>query len=152
MGRLDLADDDRLRREQHSLSRRQHDSNNWKNQRQQVAKVKRRTKRKVEDPQHKPTTWLVTEYDAVFVEDLNVLGMLQSEGSAQTKQAAAWRRFIKMLEYNGDLCGTHVVQVNPTRTTKECAECGVETDTPVWVREHNYPSCGFNADRDADAS
>ena len=47
---LDLADDyDRLRREQRSLSRKQRGSDNWKKQRQQVAKVKRRIKRKVKD-------------------------------------------------------------------------------------------------------
>ena len=68
------------------------------------------------------------------------------------KQDAAWRGFIEMLEYTGDLYGTHVVQVDPAGTTKECAECGVETEKPLWVREHSCPSCGFEADRDANAS
>ena len=150
---LDLTDEyERLRREQRSLSRKEHGSNNWEKQRQEVAKVKRRIKRKVEDFQHKLTTWLVKEYDAVFVEDLNVAGMLQSEGNARNKQDAAWRGFIEMLEYKGELYGTHVVQVNPAGTTKKCAECGVETDKPLWVREHSCPSCGFEADRDANAS
>jgi len=150
---LDFTDEyERLRREQRSLTRKEHGSNNWEKQRREVAKVKRRIKRKVEDFQHKLSTWLVKTYDAVFVEDLNVSGMLQSDGNARNKQNAAWRRFIDMLEYKGDLYGTHVVQVNPAGTTKECAECGVETDKPLWVREHSCPSCGFEADRDANAS
>jgi putative transposase len=150
---LNLSDEyDRLRREQRSLSRKEHGSNNWEKQRHGVAKVKRRIKRKIEDFQHKLTTWLVKEYDAVFVEDLNVSGMLQSEENARNKQDASWRRFIEMLEYKGDLYGTHVVQVYPRGTTKECAECGVETDKPLWVREHSCPSCGFEVDRDANAS
>jgi putative transposase len=150
---LDLTDEyDRLRREQRNLSRKEHGSNNWEKQRREVAKVKRRIKRKVEDFQHKLTTWLVKTYDAVFVEDLNVAGMLQSDGNARNKQDAAWRGFIEMLEYKGDLYGTHVVQVNPAGTTKECAECGVGTEKPLWVREHSCPSCGFEADRDANAS
>ncbi|SFC70066.1 putative transposase [Halobiforma haloterrestris] len=150
---LDLTDEyDRLRREQRSLSRKEHGSNNWEKQRREVAKVKRRIKRKVEDFQHKLTTWLGKTYDAVFVEDLNVSGMLQQRGNARNKQDAAWRGFIEMLEYKGDLYGTHVVQVNPAGTTKECAECGVETEKPLWVREHSCPSCGFEADRDANAS
>jgi putative transposase len=78
--------------------------------------------------------------------------MLQSEGNARNKQDAAWRGFIKMLEYKGDLYGTHVIQVNPAGTTKECAECGAESEKPLWVREHSCPSCGFEADRDANAS
>ena len=150
---LDLsAEYDRLQREQRSLSRKEHGSNNWEKQRREVATIKRRIKRKVEDFQHKLTTWLVSTYDAVFVEDLNVSGMLQSEGNARNKQDAAWRGFIEMLEYKGDLYGTHVIQVNPVGTTKECAECGVETEKPLWVREHSCPSCGFEADRDANAS
>jgi putative transposase len=150
---LDLSDEyERLRREQRNLSQKEHGSNNWEKQRREVAKVKRRIKRKVVDFQHKLTTWLVKTYDAVFVEDLNVTGMLQADGNARNKQDAAWRGFIEMLEYKGDLYGTHVVQVNPVGTTKECAECGVETEKPLWVREHSCPSCGFEADRDANAS
>ncbi len=150
---LDLSDEyERLRREQRDLSRKEHESNNWEKQRREVAKVKRHIKRKVEDFQHKLTTWLVKTYDAVFVEDLNVVGMLQSDGNARNKQDAAWRGFIEMLEYKGDLYGTHVVQVNPAGTTKECAECGVETAKPLWVREHSCPSCGFETDRDENAS
>jgi putative transposase len=150
---LDLSGEyDRLRREQRSLSRKEHGSNNWEKQRREVATIKRRIKRKVEDFQHKLTTWLVQEYDAVFVEDLNVSGMLQSEGNARNKQDAAWRGFIEMLAYKGHLYGTHVIQVNPAGTTKECAECGVETEKSLWVREHSCPSCGFEADRDANAS
>jgi len=150
---LDLSGEyECLRREQRNLSRKEHGSNNWEKQRREVATVKRSIKRKVEDFQHKLTTWLVKTYDAVFVEDLNVSGMLQQRGNARNKQDSAWRGFIEMLEYKGDLYGTHVVQVNPRGTTKECAECGVETEKSLWVREHSCPSCGFEADRDANAS
>jgi putative transposase len=150
---LDLEEEyERLGREQRSFSRKKHRSTNWEKQRRKVATVKRRIKRKVEDFQHKLTTWLVKTYDAVFVEDLNVSGMLRSDGNAKNKQDVAWRRFIEMLEYKGDLYGTYIVQVNPRGTTKECAECGVETEKPLWVREHRCPSCGFEADRDANAS
>jgi putative transposase len=150
---LDLSDEyERLRREQRILSHKERGGNNWEKQRREVAKIKRRITRKVKDFQHKLSTWLLTEYDAVFVEDLNVSGMLQSEGNARNKQDAAWRGFIEMLEYKGDLYGTHVVQVNPAGTTRECAECGVETEKPLWVREHSCPSCGFETDRDANAS
>ncbi|SEP32027.1 transposase, IS605 OrfB family, central region, partial [Halogranum amylolyticum] len=95
---------------------------------------------------------LVKEYDAVFVEDLNVQSMLQGDGNAQNKQDAAWRQFITLLEYKGDLYGTHVLQVEARGTTKECASCGVETAKPIWVREHSCPACGFKTDRDANAA
>jgi putative transposase len=150
---LDLEDDyERLRREQRKLSRKEKGSNNWEKQRREVAKVERHIKRKVLDYQHKLTTWLVKTYDAVFVEDLNVSGMLQGDGNARNKQDAAWRQFITLLEYKADLYGTHVVQVEARGTTKECASCGVETAKPIWVREHSCPSCGFETDRDANAA
>ncbi|MFC7021154.1 MULTISPECIES: RNA-guided endonuclease InsQ/TnpB family protein [Haloarcula] len=150
---LDLEEEyERLRREQRKLSRKEKGSNNYETQRRKVVTIKRHIRRKVLDYQHKITTWVVREYDAVFVEDLNVTGMLQDAGNARNKQDAAWRQFITLLEYKGDLYGTHVVQVEASGTTKECASCGVETKKPLWVREHSCPSCGFKTDRDANAA
>jgi putative transposase len=142
----------RLRGEQRKLSRKQKGSNNYEKQRVKVAKVKRRIRHKVLDYQHKLSTWLVKEYNAVFVEDLNVQSMLQDDGNARNKQDVAWRQFITLLEYKGNLYGTHIVQVEARGTTKECASCGVETPKPIWVREHSCPACGFETDRDANAS
>ncbi|ELY50209.1 transposase, IS605 OrfB family protein [Natronolimnohabitans innermongolicus JCM 12255] len=102
--------------------------------------------------QQKLTTWLVREYDAVFVEDLDVKPMLEESHNARNKQDAAWRQFITILEYKAELYGVHVVQVEPHGMTKECASCGVETKKPIWVREHSCPSCGFECDRDANAA
>jgi putative transposase len=150
---LDLEDDyERLRRVQRKLWRKDHRSNNYEKQRREVAKVKRHIRRKVLDFQHKLTTWLVREYDAVFVEDLEVKEMLEQSHNARNKQDAAWRQFINLLEYKADLYGCHIKQVEPGGTTKECARCGVETAKPIWVREHSCPSCGFETDRDANAA
>ncbi|WP_238479104.1 RNA-guided endonuclease InsQ/TnpB family protein [Natranaeroarchaeum sulfidigenes] len=150
---LDLEDEhEQLRREQRKLSRKEQGSNNYEKQRLKVAKAKRHLRQKVLDYQHKLTTWLVKEYDAVFVEDLNVKGMLEQSHNARNKQDAAWRQFITLLEYKAELYGTHVVQVEAAGTTKECASCGVEAAKPIWVREHSCPSCGFECDRDANAA
>jgi putative transposase len=150
---LDLEDEyERLRREQRELSRKEKGSNNYEKQRREVARIKRHIRRKVLDYQHKITTWLVREYDAVFVEDLDVKGMLEQSHNARNKQDAAWRQFITLLEYKAELYGTHVVQVEAAGTTKECAKCGVATAKPIWVREHSCPSCGFETDRDANAA
>ncbi|EMA48190.1 IS1341-type transposase [Halococcus thailandensis JCM 13552] len=78
--------------------------------------------------------------------------MLEGSQNAKNKQDAAWRQFITLLEYKGDLHGTHVVPVEPAGTTKECSECGVETDKPLWVREHSCPACGHGEDRDLNAA
>ena len=80
---LDLSDEyDRCAREQRKLDRKEHGSNNWEKQRQQVARVKRKIKRKVRDYQHKLTTWLVQEYVGEAVEDLDVKPMLETSRNA----------------------------------------------------------------------
>ena len=150
---LDLADEyDQYAREQRSLKRKKRGSANWEDQRRKVAKAKRHIRQKVLDFQHKLSTWLVKEYDVVAVEDLDVKPMLETSQSAKNKQDAAWSRFLDLLEYKGDLYGTHVVRVDARGTTKECSECGVETSKPLWVREHSCPACGHTEDRDLNAA
>jgi putative transposase len=153
VGRLDLSDErERLKREQRSLSRKTYESNNWQKQRRRVAAVYARMSNKKHDFKHKPAHFYTTEYDAVFVEDLNVKGMLESPENARNKAEVGWRDFITILEHHGEKNACHVVQVNPRGTTKECASCGVSMDKPLWIREHSCPACGFELDRDWNAS
>ena len=153
VGRLDLSEDRaRLEREQRSLSRKDYESNNWEKQRRRVAEVHARMSNKKRDYKHKLAHFYTTEYDAVFVEDLNVRGMLESPENARNKAEVGWRDFIRILEHHGEKNGCHVVEVNPEGTTNECASCGVSTWKPVWVREHACPSCGFELDRDWNAA
>jgi len=151
--RLDLSDDrERLEREQRSLSRKDYESNNWEKQRRRVAKVHARMSNKKRDYKHKLAHFYTTAYDAVFVEDLNVKGMLESSQNARNKAEVGWRDFITILEHHGEKNACHIVEVDPRGTTKECASCGVSTWKPLWVREHSCPSCGFELDRDWNAS
>ncbi len=153
IGRLELSDErERLEREQRSLSRKQYESRNWEKQRRRVAAVHARMSNKKRDYKHKLAHFYTTEYDAVFVEDLNVKSMLESDGNARNKAEVGWRDFITVLTHHGRKNGCHVVEVEPRGTTKECAKCGVETEKPLWVREHSCPSCGFEVDRDWNAA
>jgi putative transposase len=153
VGSLDLKDErKRLKREQRSLSRKKHGSNNWEQQRLRVAECHQQVRRKRHDFLHKLSNYYATEYDLVAVEDLNVKSMLESAGNSQNTASAAWDTFTTLLEYKCKREGTHFVEVEPAGTTKECASCGVESDKPLWVREHSCPACGFEMDRDANAA
>jgi len=143
---------DRLEREQRNLSRKAYESNNWENQRQRVAACHLRIKRKRRDFLHKLSTYYAREYELVAVENLDVKGMVESPSNSRNTASAAWDTFTSMLEYKCEREDTHFVEVEPEGTTKECASCGVETDKPLWVREHSCPACGFEADRDANAA
>jgi putative transposase len=153
VGSLDLSDErERLEREQRTLSRKEHGSNNWENQRQRVAECHQRIKRKRRDFLHRLSAYYAREYDLVAVEDLDVRGMLESPRNSRNTASAAWHTFRRMLEYKCKHEGTYFVAVESEGTTKECAKCGVETEKPLWVREHSCPACGFEADRDANAA
>ena len=78
--------------------------------------------------------------------------MLESPRNSRNTASAAWSTFTDMLETKCEREGTHFVEVDPDGTTKECANCGVETEKPLWVREHSCPACRFEADRDANAA
>jgi len=143
---------DRLVRAQRGLSRKEHSSKNWEEQRKVVARRHADLKRKRQDFLHKLSNYYATEYDLVAVEDLDAKGLVELPGNSRNRVEAAWGTFRRMLEYKCEREGTHFVAVNPRGTTKECASCGVKTEKPLWVREHSCPSCGFEADRDANAA
>jgi len=142
----------RLERAQRELSRKNHGSNNWEEQRKTVAQRHADLKRKRRDFLHKLSNYYAREYDLVAVEDLNAKGLVELPGNSRNRAGASWGTFLRMLEYKCEREGTHFVAVDPRGTTKECASCGTETYKPLWVREHSCPSCGFEANRDANAS
>jgi len=107
---------------------------------------------KKQDFKHKLAAFYTREYDAVFVEDLDVKSMLEAPGNARNKAEVGWRNFIDVLEHHGEKRGCNVVEVEPGDTTKACFECGTETEKPLWVREHSCPSCGFETGRDHNAA
>lgn len=153
VGSLDLsAERDRLEREQRKLSRKEYGSNNYEKQRVAVARCHDRIKRKRRDFLHKLSDYYAREYDLVAVEDLNAKGLMELPSNSRNRASASWRTFLRMLEYKCERESTHFVEVDPRGTTKECASCGVSSEKPLWVREHSCPSCGFEADRDANAA
>jgi putative transposase len=153
VGRLDLSGNrKRLAREQRSFARKEHRSNNWERQRRAVARVHARMTRRKDDLKHKLAHYYTTEYDAVFLEDLDVRGMLEAPGNARNKTEVGWRDLIAVFKHHGEKNGCHVETVPAAGTTKECNECGVEVAKPLWVREHSCPTCGFETDRDHNAA
>jgi len=151
--RLDLSDDrERLERQQRLLSRKEYESNNWENQRQEVAKVHARMNAEKWDYMNKLAHHYTTEYDAVFLEDLNVKGMLEGPQNARNTSEAGWRDVISIFQHHGKKNGCYVVTVKPENTTLDCASCGTSVYKPLWVREHSCPTCGFETDRDWNAA
>jgi len=150
---LDVKDQrHKIRREHRKLSRKEVGSENWKKQVKELNKAYKELSRARRDYLHKLSTWYVENYDLICVEDLDVKDMMMQSSNSRNKANASWGAFVRMLEHKAESAGVHLIKVDPRGTTKECSSCGVETDKPLWVREHCCPSCGYTADRDENAS
>lgn len=145
----DLSEErERLGRTQRDLSRKQHGSANYRKQQRVVAGRHADLKRKRRDFLHKHSAYYAWKYDLVAVEDLDAKRLMELPSNSRNRAGAAWRTFLRMLECKCERERTHYVAVDPRGTTKECSNRGVATEKPLWVREHSYPSCGFEEDRD----
>lgn len=139
---------ERIETRHRALSRKEYDSNNWDRARQRLAATYERARYRRKDFREKLAHLYTTKYDAVFLEDLNVRTMLEGNRNSRNMTAMSWSETVSTFERHGDKNGCHVITVPPKGTTKECANCGVETEKPLWVREHSCPACGYEADRD----
>jgi putative transposase len=146
------GDRERIEKRHRALSRKQHGSANWENARVKLAEVYERLSNKREDFIEKLAHSYTTQYSAVFLEKLNVRGMLEQDSNGRNVASMSWSKTIKAFKRHGDKNACHVVTVPPEGTTKRCARCDVDSEKALWVREHSCPSCGFEADRDENAS
>lgn len=150
---LDESNDrERIDHRHRELSRKEHDSSNWENARRKLAEAYERLNNRRQDFREKLAESYTKQYDAVFLEDLNVRGMLEEDGNGRNVASMSWRETITAFERHGEKNGCHVLTVPPEGTTKRCSRCDVETEKPLWVREHSCPYCGYEADRDENAA
>lgn len=145
--------ENKLKREQKKLSRKEYGSNNWKKQKRIVTKIHADIRNKRQDFLHKLSTKLVSENQAVVVEDLNVKGMTQNQHLAKSIHDASWSEFVRMLKYKCQWTGTYFVQIDRFEpSSKTCRYCGVINDIELSDRVFECEGCGEELDRDKNAS
>ena len=150
---LDEAEEsERIDKRHQSVSRKEHESNNWNRARQRLARAHERLSNRRKAYREALANAYTKQYDAVFLEDLNVGGMMKKNGTGRNIAAMSWYETLQTFQRFGEKNGCHVVLVPPEGTTKRCVQCGVESEKPLWVREHSCPSCGFETDRDQNAA
>lgn len=142
--------EDRLKKAQRDLSRKEQGSNNWHEQREYLAKLYRKIARQREDYLHKVARWLAENYKVVAVED-NLAGLAE-DSHAKSVQDAGWGKLYRLLEYKLEEHGGRLVKVDQRHTTSDCHRCGERTRKPLWQREHDCPNCGLQIDRDQNAA
>lgn len=106
------------------------------------------------DTLHKLTTRLIREFDVIYVEDLNLRGMVKNHSLARSLSDASIGTAIRMLECKAEWYGKQVVKIDRWfPSTKMCSCCGhVVPALPLSVRDWECPKCGKPHDRDWNAA
>ena len=141
---------EQLAKQQQKLSRMKKRSRNYGRQKRRVALVHERVMLRRDDFLHKLSRYYVDNYDLVCVEDLNINGLVQINGSGMRRLMldAGWGKFVSYVGYKAESAGKRVVQVDPTGTTQECSVCGRMVWKTLAERTHRCPFCGAVMPRD----
>lgn len=142
-----------LRRAQKHLSRKTKGSNRYEKQKQKVTKIHLKISNQRSFALHNLTTWIVNEYDNIFIENLNVEGMKKSN-LGKSVSDASFSTFVSMLEYKCNWYGKLLNKVDRFfPSSKLCSNCGyknvdLKRSDSSWI----CPDCGVEHDRDINAA
>jgi len=95
---------------------------------------------------------LIEKYETIFIENLNVRGMVKNHQLAGAITDVSWSDFTNKLSYKAESAGGKVVKVNPKNTSQKCSKCGKISKKTLAIRTHNCSQCGLKIDRDTNAS
>jgi len=139
---------------QRQLSRKQKGSNNRNKQRVKIAKAFEKLTNQKEAYIHSVVNGLLAYYDVMFMEDLNVQGMLKNHKLAKAIQEIGLYRFRQILEYKAMDNYKEVVFVGRFYpSSKTCHKCGyVYKGLTLGEREWTCPVCGEHHERDLNAA
>ncbi|MFY1653530.1 RNA-guided endonuclease InsQ/TnpB family protein [Solwaraspora sp. WMMB762] len=142
----------KLKRLQQALSRKQRGSNRRGKAVVKVARAHARVADTRRDWQHKLSTTIIRENQAVYVEDLCVVGLGRTR-LAKSVHDAGWSSFVGMLEYKAARYGRTFGRVDRwLPSTRMCSDCGRINDRMALnVRSWVCP-CGGHHDRDVNAA
>lgn len=144
----------KLKRAQQHLSRKSKGSNRYNRQRIKVARIHNKIKNQREFIQHNLSSWLVNNYDHIFMENLNIKGMVQNRRLAKSILDASFGSLTRTIEYKSNWAGRTFHKIDRFfPSSKTCSCCGHKlASLSLDVREWDCPSCGTHHDRDINAA
>ncbi|OBZ35547.1 IS200/IS605 family element RNA-guided endonuclease TnpB [Methanohalophilus sp. DAL1] len=144
----------RLKVLQKRLSRKQKGSKNREKARQEIAKLHEKIANQRNDFQHKLTSRLISENQAIALETLNISGMLKNHCLAQSINDVSWSSFVTKLEYKAEWYGKIILRIGQFEpSTKICNICGYHNKNITLAdRKWQCPDCGASHDRDVNAA
>ena len=144
----------KLKIAQQHLSRKQKDSNRYNNQKLKVARLHKKITNSRNDNLHKVSTELVKKYDIIFLEDLNIKGMVKNHKLAKHISDASWSKFVDILSYKAIWNNKQIVKIDRFYpSSKSCHNCGyINQNLTLETREWICPDCKSKHDRDINAA
>lgn len=104
---------------------------------------------------HKLTKELVTKYDSIAIEDLDITGMLsENKDLSRRISDCSWFTFRQLLTQKAELYGCNLIVIPKFYpSSKSCSSCGsINNNLKLTDREYICPNCGLTLDRDYNAS
>ena len=148
------SENNKIKRLQRQLSRKQKDSNNRNKARIKLAKEYKKINDRKLYYLHQVTNTLINENQVICMEDLNVKGMMRNHKLAESIQEMNFGEFRRMLEYKAKWYGRTVVYVDRFYpSSKTCNHCGyIKKDLKLSDRQWVCPTCGEIIERDYNAA
>ena len=146
--------ENRIKKLQRQLSNKVKGSNNRDKARTKIAKEFEHLTNQRIDYIHNVVNSLLRTYDYIFMEDLNVQGMLKNHKLAKAIQELGFYTFKSTLKNKAMLNDKFVIEVDRWfASSKTCHKCGyVYKGLTLGEREWTCPICGEHHDRDLNAA
>ena len=143
-----------IKKLQRQLSKKVKGSNNRKKAQIRIAKLFEQITNKKNAYIHYVSNELLSYFDTIFMEDLNVQGMLRNHHLAKAIQEVGFYKFKETLVNKALVNGKQIVFVDRFYpSSKTCSVCGYKKrDLKLSDREWVCPKCGTKHDRDINAA
>ena len=143
-----------VRRLQRQLSRKVKGSNNRRKVQIRIARLFERMTNKKDAYIHYITNELLTYFDTIFMENLNVQGMLKNHHLAKAIQEVGFCKFKETLVNKSAINDKKVIFIDRFYpSSKTCSQCGYKKrDLKLSDRFWVCPECGSEHDRDINAA
>ena len=146
--------EDKIKKLQRRLSKKAKGSNNRNKVRIKIAKEFEHLTNQRMDYIHNVVNSLLKTYDYIFMENLNVQGMLKNHKLAKAIQELGFYTFKNTLKNKAMMNDKFVIEVDRWfASSKTCHKCGyVYKGLTLGEREWTCPICGEHHDRDLNAA